>query len=71
MFFTSMDADEHTLHFMEGDPTRFRHVDLNSILSDLRKKLYEQRAKIRDSFRDFDLDKNGLPASSQKDVKIT
>jgi Ca2+-binding EF-hand superfamily protein len=58
--FEMIDMDEYTRKMMEDPNAEIRKFDLNAVLQKIRESLRQQFAHVRDVFRRFDLDHNGV-----------
>eukprot|EP00921_Rhytidocystis_pertsovi_P016000 GHVQ01025307.1.p1 GENE.GHVQ01025307.1~~GHVQ01025307.1.p1 ORF type:complete len:786 (-),score=103.06 GHVQ01025307.1:159-2516(-) len=70
--FRITEMDEYTRKFLEGiPPTEQRTVDLRAVLETLRIGLKQQVPLIRDVFRRFDKDKNGVITFDELQLGLT
>jgi len=58
--FEVLDMDEYTRKFVVQDPTGHLPVDLQAVLEKLRESMRQQFPLVRDIFRRFDTDHNGV-----------
>lgn len=68
--FVMLDMDEYTRRKMQGYKEEYPSVDLNAILEKIRESLRQQFPLVRDVFRKFDTDKNGVLTFHEMDEML-